>query len=141
MWLKCINHMVDYYSKLAAFENILVQGGTNGRRPEKMPAVLILRNVEAGIDYHRQAKGEISLWIELWVRNDSKSPIDAYTDLNTLENLYLTAFSDWTKALCDDLGIAAKVTIPHFVGDAERVRPLCGSQSTVNIEWKTSIVK
>lgn len=136
MWLEFIQHMVNYYSGLDTFYNIAVEGGTDGKKPAKPLTLYILRNIESDIDFHKQSSGTISLWIECWARNDSKNPMDAYKALYDLEKKFLEAFADWTRTVGKDLGVAAKITIPHFVGDGERQRPLCGSQATIIINWK-----
>lgn len=137
MWFDIIKHMVNYYSNLSNFSDVSIEGGTDGRKPSSAATIYVLRNMETDIDFHQRSKGTVSLWIECWVRNDSKVPIDAYESLSQLETMFLEAFPDWTKQVGTDLGkIATKITIPHFVGDADRLRPLCGSQASILINWK-----
>lgn len=136
MWLDFLEHMVNHYSGLESFADVAVEGGTNGQKPNKPLTLYVLRNIESDIDFHKQSTGTVSLLIECWVKNDSKVPMDAYRALYDLEKRFLAAFSDWTKKVGVDLKVAPKITIPHFVGDGERQRPLCGSQATIIINWK-----
>ena len=136
MWFDIIKHMVNYYSNLSNFSDVSVEGGSDGRKPSSTATIYVLRNVETDIDFHQRSKGNISLLIECWVRNDSKVALDAYESLSQLEALFLEAFPGWAKQVGTDLEIATKITIPHFVGDADRLRPLCGSQASILINWK-----
>ena len=136
MWLEIIEHMVNYYTELETFADINVQGGTDGKKPNKFPSLHILRDMETDIDFHTRKPGDVILWVECWVRNDSKDPMEAYRQLNDLETRFLEAFPGWFKQVVIDLKIAPKIKIPHFVGDGERQRPLVGSQATVQINMK-----
>lgn len=136
MWLEILEHMVNYFTALDTFGETNVQGGTDGKKPNKFPSLHILRDMEAGIDFHARKSADVILWVECWVRNDSKDPMEAYRQLYDLEQRFLEAMPGWIKQVAVDLKIAPKITIPHFVGDGERQRPLCGSQATIIINWK-----
>lgn len=136
MWFDILQHMVNYMANLEEFADINVQGGTDGKKPNKFPSLNILRDLESGIDFHTRKSADIVLWVECWVRNDSKDPMEAYRQLYDVEQRFLAAMPGWIKQVALDLHIAPKITIPHFVGDGERQRPLCGSQATIQINMK-----
>lgn len=135
-WLVLLKHLVAYLQSLESFDSISVQGGTDGKRPEASKTIYVLRDTETDLDFHQRKNGSTNLWIECWVKNDSKNLMDAYEMIADVEQRFLDALTAWPQNLRTDLNLAAKITIPRFAGADERKRPLCGSYATIKIEWK-----
>lgn len=140
MWWALIKHLRDYLLAQPAFSDaeypIMVQAGGSSKDPSKMPAVLILRNREGNMDFHRMKSGTVLIWLEFWIKNESTDPADAYESLYLLEQTTIDTLHEWVKALVTDLGIACTITIPAWRGDGDAIRPKCISQLTLQINWK-----
>lgn len=140
MWWPITKHLNDFLLARPEFCDldypIMVQMGATRQDPSKLPAVLILRNKEGNLDFHRRRQGTVFLWLEFWVSNASTDPSVAYELLSVLEETTVSTLHDWVKAMVPDLGIACVVTIPAWRGDGDTIRPKCISQLTLQIDWK-----
>lgn len=128
MWWTLLESLKNSFSKNCP--QIHVQAGS-GVGIENYPSLQIIRDSEKEENLH---KGICNLWIDCWVRNDSIDPGEGYAELSNLESLIKKQLWEWVKS--KPLDAAIKVNIKGTISDGEEFRPLCGSRTFLEIEWR-----
>lgn len=135
VWWTIIKHLKNYAKAQPELEGTAVRAGAK-KPKDPYPCIEILWDDETGISLFTANKGELTIWIDVWIRSDEKDPGTAYDILNGLQNQICVVLIRWTDVLLDDLGIAVKLSLREAVSDGDSNRPLAGSRMVIEIEWR-----
>lgn len=105
----------------------------------KYPCIEITWDRETNIKIHRPLQGNVILWVDINIKNNSPDPSEGYEILYQWQTKALDCIASWQKEIYAELGIAAKVEIVDIISDGDTQRPVCASRLVVNIEWRNSI--
>ncbi len=103
---------------------------------ENYPCLEVLWDEESGGDPHKNTKGKIILWLDGWVENDDPDPGVIYGLLYQLQRGFFDVLGDWPKFLGEKLEMAIKVIVGRTVSDGDTNRPIGGSRTILEIEWR-----
>ena len=92
MWWPLANNLVEYLKSLPDFSEDNVHAGIENP-VKKYPCVEVLWEGETGIDLHKQSSGNISFWIDEYVKN--KESVEAYAALFFMQEKTLAALRNW----------------------------------------------
>lgn len=134
-WYTLIKHLRDYARLQPDLAGIEVRAGAK-KPKDPYPCMEILWNDEAGISIYGTHKGELNVWIDLWVMSDDLDPMIAYETLSTLQNKVCQVLVRWSDALVDELGVAVNLTLVKAVSDGDVNRPLANSRMFIKINWR-----
>ena len=143
-WWPLIKHLVEFLNhrknKLdkLEFDGVDVYAGTKNSG-KSYPCVEVTWDHEGNIDIYRSDKGNISLWIDIYLENDSEDPAAPYEILFQWQVKVLNALASWHEALKRDFRIAVKIDVPDILSDGDMQRPTCACRIITNIEWRNSI--
>lgn len=132
-WWPLANNLVEYLKSLPDFSEDNVHAGIENP-VKKYPCVEVLWEGETGIDLHKQSSGNISFWIDEYVKN--KESAEAYAALFFMQKNTLAALRNWPNHVKETLGLALKVTVSDIASDGETLRPVTGSRIILEIEWR-----
>lgn len=99
-------------------------------------ALFIVRDKELLTSVHN-ATGMVSLYVEIFTRDDSPDGEQGYHKLAKLETEFGKLLYDWLyKVNREELGIdIININITEVIGDVDSFRPILGSRTTVKITW------
>lgn len=137
IWWLFIKHLRDYAKLQPELQGVDIRAGAK-KPKDPFPCLEIIWDSEDGFSLFNNTKGELSLWLDLWIRNDNKDPSAAYNDLADLMERVCTVLLRWSNILQNDLGFSTKIDIKDAISDAETNRPLAGTRMILHIEWRKS---
>jgi len=133
-WWPIIKNLQDYLQTQTGLSGItIIAGGTD---EHIYPRIEILWDEENGVDPHKKDKGCITLWIDCWAENNDPEVATVYDLLYELQIGFFNALKEWPKFLSIELNLAAKVTVGRTVSDGGTSRPITGSRTILEIEWR-----
>ncbi len=137
IWWLFIKHLRDYAKQQPELIGVDIRAGSK-KPKDPYPCVEIIWDSENGFSLFNNTKGELSLWLDLWIRNDDKDPSAAYDALADLMDRVCTVLVRWSNTLQRDLGYVTTIDVKDAVSDAETNRPLAGTRMILFIEWRKS---
>ncbi len=133
-WWPIIENLCKFLQSQPELAGIhIIAGGTD---EHIYPCIEILWDEERGIDPHKHNKGNITLWIDGWVENNDPAESTAYSLLYQLQKGFFDVIDKWPEYLVDQLGLAIKLTVGRTVSDGGTSRPIAGSRTILEIEWR-----
>lgn len=108
--------------------------------PPPYPNILVLRDRDSDMVLYEGGasggpKGDLSLFLECYIREDDPDPAVGYAALAALEGAMLDAVLDWAEQARERTGFDVTVSVDEILGDADAFRPACGSRTIFQIEW------
>lgn len=99
-------------------------------------ALFLVRDRES-VESIANTKGTVSLYAEIYTRDDSPDGMHGYVKLADLESVFNKILLEWLySASKNTAGIdVIDLRISDVIGDADSLRPILGSRSTVKIIW------
>ncbi|WP_312560856.1 hypothetical protein [Anaerospora sp.] len=134
-WWPVARHLSDFLARVPELTDWNVYPGSKGSS-KKYPCCEIQWDQEAGLLTHNPNKGEITLWIDLWVRSDDVDPVEVYQRQHEAQVLVLGLLQEWSDKILDDLGLAAKISCPGIASAGTITRPSFGCRIILEIEWR-----
>lgn len=142
MWWPIIENLRDYLQACASQEGSALAGvdiHAGAADPITVyPCLEILWDEEGKIDLHRGADGIMTIWIDAWVQNDDDDPSVLYGLLHDIQKGYFGVLDNWTNYLKETLQVAAHVKVSRTVSDGDTNRPIGGSRSILEVDWRRS---
>lgn len=135
MWWLLIKHLRDYAKLQPELTGVDIRAGTK-KPKDPYPCMEIIWDSEDGFSLYRNNKGELNLWVDLWIRNNDKDPSAAYEVLADLMERVCTVLVRWSDALLEELEISADIQVKDAISDAESNRPLAGTRMVINVKWR-----
>lgn len=135
MWWLLIKHLRDYAKLQPELTGVDIRAGAK-KPKDPYPCMEIIWDSEDGFSLYRNNKGELNLWVDLWIRNNDKDPSVAYEVLADLMERVCTVLVRWSDALLEELEISADIQVKDAISDAESNRPLAGTRMVINVKWR-----
>lgn len=100
-------------------------------------ALFLVRDRESVESIANNTKGTVSLYGEIYTRDDSPDGMQGYAKLADLEAAFNKILLEWLYSVSKNTaGIdVIDLRISDVIGDADSLRPILGSRSTVKIIW------
>lgn len=136
-WWPVAKHLSDFLALLPGFEEWKVYSGSKGSA-KKYPCCEVQWDQEAGLSAHNPKQGNITLWVDLWVRSDDVEPDEVYQGQHLAQMAILGSLREWSDRLLQDLGLAAKIDCPGIASAGTITRPSFGCRIILDIEWRKS---
>lgn len=135
MWWLLIKHLRDYAKIQPELTGVDIRAGAK-KPKDPYPCMEIIWDSEDGFSLYRNNKGELNLWVDLWIRNNDKDPSAAYEVLADLMERVCTVLVRWSDDLLEELEISADIQVKDAISDAESNRPLAGTRMVINVKWR-----
>ncbi|HML33853.1 hypothetical protein [Sporomusa sphaeroides] len=137
MWWLLIKHLRDFSQLQPELNGVDVRAGAK-KPKDPYPCMEIIWDSEDGFSLYKTEKGELNLWIDLWIRNDNKDPSAAYEVMADLMERVCTVLVRWSDALLKERKISTNIDVKDAISDAETNRPLIGTRMVIKIDWRRS---
>jgi len=135
VWWLLIKHLRDFSRMQPELDGVDVRAGAK-KPKDPYPCMEIIWDSEDGLSLYKTNKGELNLWIDLWIRNDGRDPSAAYEVMADLMERVCTVLVLWSDTLLEELEISTNIDVKDAISDAESNRPLMGIRMIVKIEWR-----
>lgn len=134
MWWPLLNSLVEHMKRDEALAGVQITSGGN----LTYPAIELLWDQADGSEFHGTNKGSCTIYLQPWVRSDSKDPFDAYVLLYRLQQRMFSSIRSWVKIQDPELGVAYKVDLRRALGDQNSFRPVAGGRYIITVDWKST---
>lgn len=135
IWWLFIKHLRDYARLQPELQGVDIRAGSK-KPKDPYPCLEIIWDSENGFSLFDNTKGELSLWLDLWIRNDDKDPSMAYDVLADLMERVCAVLVRWSEVIDSELDITTKLDVKDAISDAETNRPLAGTRMILNLTWR-----
>ena len=137
-WWPVAKHLSDFLAERPEFsEEWNVYPGSLGSA-KTYPCVEIGWDDEAGLSLGRPDRGNLTLWIDTWVRSDEVEPAEVYEQQYVSQATIMACLNEWSNLLLKDLGLSADVKCPGIASQGTITRPSFGCRMIITIEWRKS---
>ncbi|WP_312337232.1 hypothetical protein [Anaerospora hongkongensis] len=136
-WWPIAKHLSDYLASLPEFADWSVYPGSKGSS-KKYPCCEVQWDQEAGLSVNKSNKGNITLWLDLWVRSDDVDPSEVYQRQHDAQVLILGIMRNWSDRLLHDMRVTVAVSCPGIASAGTITRPSFGCRIILDIEWRNS---
>lgn len=130
-----MKHLRDYARLQPELQGVDIRAGAK-KPKDPYPCLEIIWDSENGFSLFNNTSGELSLWLDLWIRNDDKDPSMAYDVLADLMERVCTVLVRWSDVIDSELNISTQLDVKDAISDAETNRPLAGTRMILNLTWR-----
>lgn len=134
-WWPVAKHLNDYLTALPELADWSVYPGSKGSA-KKYPCCEVQWDQEAGLLVHNANKGNITLWIDLWVRSDDVDPIEVYQRQHDAQVLILGNLQEWSDKVLEDMNVSINISCPGIASAGTITRPSFGCRIILDLEWR-----
>ncbi|MDU2066632.1 MAG: hypothetical protein E6713_17575 [Sporomusaceae bacterium] len=133
-WWPIIQNLKEFLEQQPEMADIMVVEGAID--DTVYPRIEILWDDEGGMYPHTLRTGTVVLWVDTWVENTAPGDASAYGLLHPLQIAFNGLLDKWTNHALKNLGLSMNVKIVKTASDGGTSRPIAGSRTILEIEWR-----
>ncbi|VBB05571.1 Hypothetical protein LUCI_0781 [Lucifera butyrica] len=100
------------------------------------PCIEVQWDEEAGVSIHKANQGNLTLWLDIWVRSDQVTPDEVYQQQYEAQLAILNSLEEWSDLLLEEVGLAVKIDCPGIASQGTITRPSFGCRMIITMEWR-----
>lgn len=137
IWWVLLKHLREFSAAQPELTGVDVRAGAK-KPKDPYPCVEFIWDDEDGMNLYKTKNGELTLYVDTWIRGSDKDPAAGYDALFVLMEKTCAVIVRWSDAVIKEMGIAVNLSLSNVVSSADITRPLCGSRMVLKIEWRKS---
>lgn len=135
-WWPIAKHLADFLAARPEFgDDWSVYPGSLGSA-KQYPCIEVGWDDEAGLSLGRPDRGNLTLWVDIWVLSDEVEPAGAYQQQYDAQAVVRDCLLEWSDLVLKELGLSCKVECPGIASQGTITRPSFGCRMIITIEWR-----